>query len=68
MIIKNRELITIKVLKNLVMYYDTTNHEIVLGKDGETFTIAKSEIFPVLRGIVSATQRFYRRTERKEAK
>ena len=58
---KQQELVQVKSLKNLSMYYDPANHELLFYKDNVYFTLAKSEIFPALRGIVSAIQRFYRR-------
>ncbi len=58
--------IQIKKLKHLDMFYDETFHEILIRKDGISFAISKNEIFPVLRGLVSATQRFYRRKNGKK--
>ena len=54
-------LISIKTLKGLRMYYDVDNKEVLIEKDGIFFSIKKNEIFPVVRGMVSAIQRFYRK-------
>jgi len=55
------ELIPVKTLKHFSMFYDKVNKQVLIEKDKVTFAIEKNEVFPVLRGLVSATQRFYRR-------
>jgi hypothetical protein len=67
--IQAQELIQIKRLKKFTMYFDVVNKQVLIEKDKVFFTIEKNEIFPVLRGIVSSTQRFWRKNEnRKENK
>jgi hypothetical protein len=59
--IKHQELIQVKSTKNLKMYYDIINHELLFEKDNVFFSLSKNEIYPALRGMVSALQRFYRK-------
>jgi len=54
-------LVPIKTLKKFVMYFDLTNHQILIEKDKVFFTIEKNEIFPVMRGLISAIQRYHRK-------
>jgi hypothetical protein len=54
-------LIRIKELKDLNMYYEIETKGIWLGSPEDKFFIPKNKIFPVLRGLISATQRFYRK-------
>ena len=56
-------IVKVKKTKTLKMYYDTENKEILFEKDGIYFSLKRNEIFPALRGIISAIQRFYRRKE-----
>lgn len=66
-IVSHEQLIQIKRLKHLEMFFLESNGSIIIKNDrGEKITLSKSEIFPVLRGLVSATQRFYRRKEVKK--
>ena len=53
--------IKIKNLKDLNMYYSVETKGIWLGNPTDKFFIPKNKIFPVLRGLISATQRFYRK-------
>lgn len=59
--VQEQILIPIKKLKHFSMYYDFTNQQILIEKEKVYFTIERGEIFPVLRGLISATQRFYRK-------
>jgi hypothetical protein len=54
-------LVPIKTLKKLKMLYDLDNHQVLIEKDKIYFTIEKNEIFPVIRGLVSCVQRYWRR-------
>lgn len=45
------------------MYYDPANKQILIEKDKIYFVIEKNEAFPIMRGVFSAIQRFYRRRE-----
>jgi hypothetical protein len=54
-------MIPIKTLKHFSMSYDPDNKQVLIEKDKIFFTIEKNEIFPVLRGLVSAVQRFHRK-------
>jgi hypothetical protein len=62
---KTQNLIQVKQTKSLRMYYDLENKELLFEKDNVFFTLKKNEVFPVLRGIISCVQRFYRREVRK---
>jgi hypothetical protein len=62
--IQAQELIQIKRLKKFTMYFDVVNKQVLIEKDKVFFTIEKNEIFPVLRGLVSAIQRFHRKHEK----
>jgi len=59
--IKTQNFIQVKQTKNLRMYYDPENKELLFEKDNVFFTLKRNEIFPALRGIVSSIQRFYRK-------
>jgi hypothetical protein len=59
--LEEKLLVPIKTLKKFTMYYDVLNHQVLIEKDKIFFTIEKNEIFPVLRGLVSAIQRYHRR-------
>jgi len=65
MIKKQQELVQIKNLVHLKMYYDVGNDEILFEKDNVYFALTKSEIFPALRGLISGIQRFYKRKHKK---
>ena len=54
-------MIPIKTLKHFTMVYDPISKQVLIEKDKIYFAIEKNEIFPVIRGLISATQRFYRR-------
>ena len=58
--IQKQTLIPIKTLKHFTMFYDLTNSQVLI-KRQDFLTIEKNEIFPVMRGLVSAIQRFYRK-------
>jgi hypothetical protein len=59
--IQNQALIQIKKIKSLAIYFDMKSRELLIEKDKVFFTLKRNEIFPVLRGIIGAVQRFYRR-------
>jgi len=54
-------MIPIKTLKHFTMLFDPDSKQVLIEKDKIYFAIEKNEIFPVIRGLISATQRFYRR-------
>ena len=54
-------LVPIKELKHFSMFYDLNNKQVLIEKDRVFFTIEKNEIFPVMRGLISATQKYWRR-------
>lgn len=56
-----KNLIQIKKTKNLLMWWDSSNEEVVFEKDRIFFSLKKSEIFPAKRGLESGVQRFWRR-------
>lgn len=65
--VKEETVIEIKNLKSLQMLWSVNDEMLTIltkGTDGtyfESLTLNKKQIFPVIRGLVSATQRFYRK-------
>ena len=54
-------MIPIKTLKHFTMFYDPDSKQVLIEKDKVYFAIEKNEVFPILRGLVSAVQRFHRK-------
>lgn len=54
----NQNLVEFKRLKNLTYHWDKENKELLFERDKRFFAIYKNEIFPTIRALTSATQRF----------
>jgi len=60
--INTQHLQEIKNLKGYRMYYDLDSHQILQERGGVFWVIAnKGEAHSVMRGLITADQRFYRR-------
>lgn len=60
--LNQQSLIPVKLLKNLSIYWDEENREVVFERDKIFFTLKKGEFYPAQRAFTRIQQRgFYRR-------
>lgn len=57
--------VTIKETKGIKMTYNTDTRFLIIGSGGDFIIVERKDIFPLIRGLISLTQRFYRKEIRK---